>query len=315
VPDEWVKRDSELTEAEKQRFIIADNIGFGEYDWDVLANEWDKDDLIEWGLEMPDNYGDNGGGWGIGSIGDNVPEKIGYNGGSIWVDMPYEIDVTPLLIELPKQNETKHYSRTTPEEIRRIIFTYMSKGDYFLESCCGWSTFGGIAKYYGFSGIGIDIWDVSIEYSTKQIMNIKADAEVKIIKADAMQLPFDDNSFDFVYCNPPFMDEEKYSGLPNDIATNDKNIFAGKFIKLMEENYRCLKSGNLCVITINDKREKGYLEPLQAKVIEWGYKAGFLLWDFVICEVLGTAMIFRKKAIEQKRTAKCHEYVITFKKP
>lgn len=54
VPDEWVKRDSELTEAEKQRFIIADNIGFGEYNWDILANEWDKDDLIEWGLEIPD---------------------------------------------------------------------------------------------------------------------------------------------------------------------------------------------------------------------------------------------------------------------
>ena len=54
VPDEWVKRDSELTEAEKQRFIIADNIGFGEYDWDLLANEWDKDDLIDWGLDVID---------------------------------------------------------------------------------------------------------------------------------------------------------------------------------------------------------------------------------------------------------------------
>lgn len=58
VPDEWVKRDSELTEAEKQRFIIADNVGFGEYDWDILANEWEKDDLIEWGLDIPsfDDY-------------------------------------------------------------------------------------------------------------------------------------------------------------------------------------------------------------------------------------------------------------------
>ena len=54
VPDEWVKRDSELTEAEKQRFIIADNIGFGEYDWDVLANEWNEAELIDWGLEIPD---------------------------------------------------------------------------------------------------------------------------------------------------------------------------------------------------------------------------------------------------------------------
>jgi len=57
IPDEWVKRDGDLTEAEKQRFIIADNIGFGEYDWDVLANEWDKDELLKWGLELPVYFG------------------------------------------------------------------------------------------------------------------------------------------------------------------------------------------------------------------------------------------------------------------
>jgi hypothetical protein len=55
VPDEWIKQDGELTEAEKQRFIIADNIPFGEYDWDILANEWDKDELIEWGVEFPES--------------------------------------------------------------------------------------------------------------------------------------------------------------------------------------------------------------------------------------------------------------------
>ncbi len=53
VPDEWIKRDGELTEAEKQRFIITDNIGFGENDWDILANEWDQEQLIEWGMEIP----------------------------------------------------------------------------------------------------------------------------------------------------------------------------------------------------------------------------------------------------------------------
>lgn len=54
VPDEWVKRDSELTEAEKQRFIIADNVGFGDFEWGILNEEWDKDLLIEWGLDIPD---------------------------------------------------------------------------------------------------------------------------------------------------------------------------------------------------------------------------------------------------------------------
>jgi DNA modification methylase len=54
IPDEWVKRAEELTEAEKREFIIKDNIGFGENDWDMLANEWDQDKLIEWGLDIPD---------------------------------------------------------------------------------------------------------------------------------------------------------------------------------------------------------------------------------------------------------------------
>lgn len=40
---------------EKQReFIIKDNVSGGEWDWDVLANEWDADQLTEWGLDVPD---------------------------------------------------------------------------------------------------------------------------------------------------------------------------------------------------------------------------------------------------------------------
>jgi len=42
------------TPAEKlKRYIIKDNIPFGEPDWDSLANEWDESELIDWGLEMP----------------------------------------------------------------------------------------------------------------------------------------------------------------------------------------------------------------------------------------------------------------------
>lgn len=51
VPDEWVKRAEELTDEEARRFIIADNVGFGEHDWEMLANEWDTEELAEWGLE------------------------------------------------------------------------------------------------------------------------------------------------------------------------------------------------------------------------------------------------------------------------
>ena len=53
IDDAWVKRSSDLTEEEKKRFIIADNVAFGEWDWDTLANDWDVADLEAWGLEIP----------------------------------------------------------------------------------------------------------------------------------------------------------------------------------------------------------------------------------------------------------------------
>lgn len=53
IPDTWVRRAADLTDEEKQRFIIADNVGFGEWDWEALANEWDAGDLSDWGLDVP----------------------------------------------------------------------------------------------------------------------------------------------------------------------------------------------------------------------------------------------------------------------
>lgn len=39
---------------EKQReFIIKDNVGFGEWNWDAIANEWDVEQVTEWGLDIP----------------------------------------------------------------------------------------------------------------------------------------------------------------------------------------------------------------------------------------------------------------------
>ena len=41
------------SEDKQREFIIKDNVGFGEWDWDELANTWDAEDLNEWGLDVP----------------------------------------------------------------------------------------------------------------------------------------------------------------------------------------------------------------------------------------------------------------------
>ena len=42
-----------LTEEQKQEFIIKDNVGFGTWDWEILEEEWDAESLEEWGLDVP----------------------------------------------------------------------------------------------------------------------------------------------------------------------------------------------------------------------------------------------------------------------
>lgn len=59
IPDEWVKRAADLTEDEKRQFVIKDNAAFGEWDWDMLANEWDAEELAEWGIDAPSEFAVN----------------------------------------------------------------------------------------------------------------------------------------------------------------------------------------------------------------------------------------------------------------
>jgi DNA modification methylase len=46
LADDW-------TEEQRAQFLIKDNVGFGEWDWNTLANEWDAEKLEAWGLELP----------------------------------------------------------------------------------------------------------------------------------------------------------------------------------------------------------------------------------------------------------------------
>ena len=47
---------TDLTEEQQKEFLIKDNVSGGEWDWDILANEWNAEDLKDWGLDLPLDY-------------------------------------------------------------------------------------------------------------------------------------------------------------------------------------------------------------------------------------------------------------------
>ena len=46
MADEW-------TEEQRREFIIKDNVGFGDWNYDELQSDWDNDQLSDWGLDLP----------------------------------------------------------------------------------------------------------------------------------------------------------------------------------------------------------------------------------------------------------------------
>ena len=53
IEETFIIKASDLTDKQEQEFIIKDNVGYGEWDWEQLANEWDVEDLDQWGLDLP----------------------------------------------------------------------------------------------------------------------------------------------------------------------------------------------------------------------------------------------------------------------
>jgi ParB-like chromosome segregation protein Spo0J len=58
LKDVPVKQAKDLTEEQKKEFIVKDNVGYGEWDWNELANNWDEQLLTDWGLDLP-NFTNN----------------------------------------------------------------------------------------------------------------------------------------------------------------------------------------------------------------------------------------------------------------
>ena len=97
----YILKADDLTEEQQKEFIIKDNVGFGQWDWDMLANAWDNQLLGDWGLdvlELEESYEE-------GEIleGDNETEK---NEVVISLTMPnYEYEK----MEIDFQNFIKKY--------------------------------------------------------------------------------------------------------------------------------------------------------------------------------------------------------------
>lgn len=120
---------STLTESEKKEFVIADNASFGEWDYDKLANEWENDDLVSWGVDVwepePFKFGDGG------TSGDAIdttalpPELQGVDINPDELPKIEGSDETLMervIIVYPKEREAEMASKLGLEKIDKVLY-------------------------------------------------------------------------------------------------------------------------------------------------------------------------------------------------
>jgi ParB-like chromosome segregation protein Spo0J len=96
----------DLTPEQQNEFIIKDNVGFGEWDWEILANEWDQNLLDEWALDLP-------------FVNDDIAQKV--NELDEWIGMPeFEAKDEPLKLIINFESEEERDEFVKLKELKIV---------------------------------------------------------------------------------------------------------------------------------------------------------------------------------------------------
>lgn len=114
-----IVKASNLTPDQQKEFIIKDNISFGQWDWDLLANEWNDNELSDWAMDLP-NYGNV----------DMLNEVNTGDENSEWVGMP----------EFETKDESLKIIVHFDNELDREKFAQDHQLEFLKKSQTAWST-------------------------------------------------------------------------------------------------------------------------------------------------------------------------------
>jgi hypothetical protein len=127
----------------------------------------------------------------------------------------------------------------------------------------------------------------------------------------------DDNSADMVFTCPPYADLEVYSDDKRDISNMEYDDFCKVYAKILSIACKKLKNDRFAVVVIGDVRDK---QGAYRQLVDYTKKIltdnGLCSYnDFILLDMLGTAMIRAPKAFNSSRKCtKVHQNVLCFYK-
>lgn len=334
IPETYVKQGKDLTEEQWREFVIKDNVGFGEWDFEQLANEWDTEQLSDWGLDLPIDWG-----------GESDKDKTAEAHSKLtdkFIVPPFSILDTrqgywqerksywnELIGDNGESREnTLHNSESSTKSVMNAMRSVSLLDPVLAELVNLWfglektntfdcfagdSVFGYVSSYLGNKFTGIELRQEQADLNNERIKGFQS----KYICDDGQNVlnHIEKNSQDLLFSCPPYFDLEVYSDLPND-ASNQKEY--KDFLKILDNAFtgaiKCLKDNRFAVITVGDVRDnKGFYYRFVDDIKDIFKSNGVNLYnELILVESIGTLPQRVGRFMEHRKIGKCHQNVLVF---
>jgi 16S rRNA G966 N2-methylase RsmD len=326
----YIIKADELTEAQKREFIVKDNVGFGEWDWDVLANEWDIDELEGWGLDVltteekeekaieeahgklvetflmpPFSILDTRQGYWMERkrlwrtlIQDNGETREGVLSGEGMID---------------KYNNGTSILDPVLSEIL-IKWFCIDKGN-IIDPFAGDTVMGYISGYRGYQFTGIEIRKEQADVNNARVKEFGG----KYINDDGQNIlkHVKEGTQDMMFSCPPYFDLEVYSDLENDASNQDTyEEFIQIIRNALTDGLKTLKENRFATIVVGDIRKndgfyRRFVDDINTIMVQGGAQ---LYNELILVEPLGTLPQRVNRYMGWRKVGKCHQNVLVFYK-
>lgn len=333
-----------LTEEQQREFLIKDNVSGGEWDWEILANEWDSDELEAWGLDIPifedeENNENEKSDSKKGSLSDRFiipPFSVLDTRKAIWQDRKGWWLSLGINSEIGRDSKCQKFSKMVEDvawggqksgisifdpvlcELAYLWFN-TPKGK-ILDPFAGGSVRGIVASKLGFEYLGNDLRKEQIEANRINAKEVLKDSELYPVWTCGDSLNIDniakDYKADMIFSCPPYADLEVYSDLKEDISNMEYHKFIKIYNEIIKKSCDLLKEDRFSVFVVGDVRDNnGYYYNFVSDTINAFLNAGMNLYnEIILVNAIGAKAMGANGYMKTRKVGKVHQNVLVFYK-
>lgn len=293
-PMEIVKIGTGLTDAEKKEFIDKDNLAYGEWDWESLANQYDIEVLQDWGHDVPIDWGNDAESKEMEKEAeeDDTEEVEGVKMTDRYLIPPFSILDTRQgywqkrkkqwiakgiesgegrneellgkglnqLIEKQLKNTSLTGTSIFDPVLCEIAYRWFCiDGGSVYDPFAGGSVRGIVASLLGYKYMGIELRQEQVDANRRTAEKLNVSPEWICDDSQNADKYIEDDSCDMILSCPPYADLEVYSDDPRDISNMQYDDFCKVYKRIIDIAVKKLKNNRFVVWVVGDVRDKkGY---------------------------------------------------------